>query len=287
VDATTDGSDEPTVCNFFGNSNIHSDVWFCYTATCDGEAVASLCGSHYDTKMAVYAGCECPTQAAPGRCSDDDCGGGAFDSRVVFPAIAGRSYLIRVGGFYDVSTQTAAEGDGILTIRCGETVCGAGQGDCSTANGSPGCEDETCCTTTCEVDVFCCDVDWDEFCSQEAAGLCSETGFDTCGAGAGDCFADAGNGTPGCDDVECCNTVCGTDPFCCIDTWDEICAGQAEDNCAMLETCGPDAGSCFFENDSPGCNDPDCCEIICETDPFCCNTQWDQQCADRAVTECR
>ncbi len=286
VDATTDGPDEPTVCNFFGDSHIRSDVWFCYTATCDGEAVASLCGSQYDTKMAVYAGCECPAQAAPLGCSDDDCGGGAFDSRVVFQATAGQSYLIRVGGFFDPA-QGAAEGDGTLTIRCGETVCGEGQGDCLTDNGTPGCDDVECCNTMCEVDAFCCDVEWDDFCAQEAAGLCSEDGFDTCNPDAGDCMADAGNGTPGCENVDCCNTVCALDPFCCIDTWDDICADEALDNCVMLETCGPDAGSCFFENASPGCNQVDCCEIVCPDDPFCCNTEWDQQCAERAVTECR
>ncbi len=44
-----------------------------------------------------------------------------------------------------------------------------------------------------------------------------------CGPGAGPC--DEPNGSPGCDDVECCNSVCDLDPFCCDVEWDEYCAG--------------------------------------------------------------
>ncbi|MGD2108684.1 MAG: thrombospondin type 3 repeat-containing protein [Phycisphaerae bacterium] len=291
LDATTDGPNEPNACTFFNNSHVEADVWFCYTATCDGDAVASLCGSEYDTKMAVYQGCDCPTAASAIGCSDDDCGGGAFDSRVEFSATAGQSYLIRVGGFFDVNAQSAAQGNGTLTVRCGETPCGAGQGDCSEGNGGPGCDDVGCCNTTCEVDAFCCDVEWDDFCAQEAAGLCSPDGFDTCGVGSGDCLADTGNGTPGCESVDCCNTVCAFDPFCCIDAWDDICATEASESCFLIESCGPDAGSCFIVDedpaDSPGCNQPSCCEVVCAEDAFCCNTDWDQDCVDRAQTACR
>ncbi len=59
----------------------------------------------------------------------------------------------------------------------------------------------------------------------------------SCGPGAGDCFE--GNGTPGCDNVVCCTTVCDLDPFCCETEWDETCAGFA------LELCG-----------QPGCELP-------------------------------
>ncbi len=56
---------------------------------------------------------------------------------------------------------------------------------------------------------------------------------EVCGPGNGDCFV--ANGTPGCEDVECCETVCANDPFCCgaPDTagnpgfWDELCAEDA------------------------------------------------------------
>ena len=45
---------------------------------------------------------------------------------------------------------------------------------------------------------------------------------------AGDCCAD--NGTPGCNDESCCESVCSYDPWCCVNGWDDICAGEAEDD---------------------------------------------------------
>ncbi|MGB2988186.1 MAG: hypothetical protein WBE26_20145, partial [Phycisphaerae bacterium] len=85
--ATTDGPPEPTCGFLYGDAQIGSDVWFCYEATCSDELVVSLCGSRYDTKMAVYAGCECPTEV-PIVCGDDDCAVGTLYSLVVFQAVA-------------------------------------------------------------------------------------------------------------------------------------------------------------------------------------------------------
>ena len=34
-----------------------NNIWFCYTATCTGAATVSLCGSSFDSKVAVYPGC--------------------------------------------------------------------------------------------------------------------------------------------------------------------------------------------------------------------------------------
>jgi hypothetical protein len=46
-----------------------------------------------------------------------------------------------------------------------------------------------------------------------------------------DCFI--ANGTPGCDDQQCENTVCAIDSFCCDVSWDGICAGEALDVCVV------------------------------------------------------
>ena len=35
----------------------------------------------------------------------------------------------------------------------------------------------------------------------------------------------------------------------------------------------------------PGCNDPDCCNEVCEFDSFCCDTEWDQLCVDTAIND--
>jgi len=40
-----------------------------------------------------------------------------------------------------------------------------GTGDCCADTGTPGCSDDTCCQTICACDPYCCDTEWDEFCS--------------------------------------------------------------------------------------------------------------------------
>ena len=45
--------------------------------------------------------------------------------------------------------------------------------------------------------------------------------------GQGDCCDPAGNGTPGCNNTECCRRVCAIDPLCCDQLWDAQCAQTA------------------------------------------------------------
>jgi hypothetical protein len=96
------------------------------------------------------------------------------------------------------------------------------------------------------------------------------------------------NGTPGCEDADCCATVCATDPTCCDVVWDGACAALAESLCTPGTCPGacPGEGSCCAENGTPGCQDATCCGTVCAVDPFCCDVIWDQQCANLAVTEC-
>lgn len=113
-------------------------------------------------------------------------------------------------------------------------------GDCDVENGTPGCSDEVCCLAICEIDLFCCKEVWDDSCAVLAIELCDGGGG--CGSpGAGDCHSN--NGTPACDDQECCFDVCAADPYCCETAWDQICADAAaficydgpapeNDNCA-------------------------------------------------------
>ncbi|MCH8880450.1 MAG: hypothetical protein IID34_11270 [Planctomycetes bacterium] len=43
--------------------------------------------------------------------------------------------------------------------------------------------------------------------------------------------------------------------------------------------CGPDAGPCSEANGTPGCDDTECCNAVCDLDPFCCDVEWDEYCA--------
>jgi hypothetical protein len=111
VGDVTDLAFSTTLASFDGDGTCMSspNIWYCYTATCTGDATVSLCGSSYDTKLAVYEGCECDPLGTEIDCNDDCCG---VQSQITFAAVSGNEYLIEVGGY---SSNT---GDGILTISC-------------------------------------------------------------------------------------------------------------------------------------------------------------------------
>ena len=86
------------------------NLWYHYTAGCTGTATVSLCGSQFDTMLAVYSGAACdPSRDRLIVYNDDACN---LQSEVTFDVVAGETYLIEVGG-YGRSTGT-----GVLTIAC-------------------------------------------------------------------------------------------------------------------------------------------------------------------------
>ncbi|MGB0715392.1 MAG: hypothetical protein ACPGXK_05910 [Phycisphaerae bacterium] len=103
----------------------------------------------------------------------------------------------------------------------------------------------------------------------------------------GDCLDPAGNGTPGCDDQDCCNALCPLDWYCCDFEWDNVCAAEAEGICGdQFPTCGTAPGDCFVPQTEAGCNDATCCQLVCEQDAFCCLDVWDFFCVNRANELC-
>jgi hypothetical protein len=308
VGATLD-PDEAGDCGFF---EFGADIWYCYTATCDDTVRVELCGSAYDTALAVYEGCGCPAGTQIG-CSDDDCGGGSVASAVSFAATAGETYLIRVGGYSgDVGTGTMTISCGVQPAVCGNGIVEEGEdcdppdgyycdyecqdasyifdacvptaGSCDEAHAGVGCSDTYCCLSVCFDMPECCSEAWTQDCVDYADEWCAST--DSCGPGAGDCHS--ANGTPGCEDVECCEEVCQIyDPSCCSDAWDADCAMMAEYACASTEACGAGAGDCYSANGSPGCEDEACCTLICDgIRPSCCSATWDEGCAVVAEVLC-
>ncbi|MCK5125632.1 MAG: choice-of-anchor J domain-containing protein [candidate division Zixibacteria bacterium] len=123
TEATLDGTDTWIVS---------PDVWFCYTATCTGEATASLCGTDWDTRIQVFDGCSCDPIGTKIGEDDDDCDaspGSGLASTFTFAVVSGQSYLIRAGGY-----QTNA-GDGVLTVSCVNMSDGACCFDDGTCDG--------------------------------------------------------------------------------------------------------------------------------------------------------
>jgi hypothetical protein len=130
------------------------------------------------------------------------------------------------GGCTDLDGNGRTNGHdvGLLLRRLGGcTDCGrVDAGACFTAHGTPGCDDEACCSLVCVVDPACCQDTWDEF--------CAATALKTCGAGCGDPAAGSCHEphfSPGCDDADCCAAVCEYLPRCCQDIWDGLCTQVA------------------------------------------------------------
>jgi hypothetical protein len=88
----TTGPDPVGSCGAMGN-----DVWYAYTASCNGIATAEFCGAGsatYDTVITAWSGaCGALTEIV---CNDDWCG---LQSHITFGVTSGTVYYISVGGF--------------------------------------------------------------------------------------------------------------------------------------------------------------------------------------------
>jgi len=161
IGASTDGL-ESSVCSFNGFPGINADIWYSYNATCTGDMIVELCGSAYDTKLAVYEGCgRCPPDNPIG-CNDDWCGlksslGPDF-GRDPVPVVQGNCYTIRVGGRQGLT----GSGNGTMLVECRDesdivaACCTAGacapkrQADCVAQQGT-WFGTETCGTFSCPI----------------------------------------------------------------------------------------------------------------------------------------
>jgi hypothetical protein len=93
--------------------------------------------------------------------------------------------------------------------------------------------------------------------------------------------------SPGCNEPTCCKTICALEPFCCEVSWAIFCAAMATEFCEPPLPC-PNGGSCFEVGDpeEPGCDDGECCALVCGLDSYCCNGYWDGACVELALASC-
>lgn len=115
--AGTDGLEHPA-CLAFSQDNIFRDVWYRWTSHCTGAVTLETCEmTSVDTKVAVYApGAPCPpTDEFLILCDDDSCD--VRRNSVTFFAVAGQSYLIRLGN-YAGGEGPGNGGTGTFTISC-------------------------------------------------------------------------------------------------------------------------------------------------------------------------
>lgn len=84
------------------------DLWYRYTAGCDGDVTIDTFGSELDTQVAVWDACG----GAVLDCNDDAAGG--LQSQLVVSGVSsGETILIQVAGF------ASSQGTGDLTVSCG------------------------------------------------------------------------------------------------------------------------------------------------------------------------
>jgi hypothetical protein len=117
--ANTDGPNLPDGCDETFGLGFGADVWFDYTATHCGQVSFSTCnGSDFDTRMAVYVGCDCPVDnGSLAACNDDGVDCDQFAAHVTIPVEAGTCYKVRLGGF------NGAQGEGVLEVTDSAMPC--------------------------------------------------------------------------------------------------------------------------------------------------------------------
>ena len=184
------------------------NIWYCYTSTNTGPMVISLCGSSYDTMLAVYDGCDCSGEMVPLKCNDDtdECG---LQSQIVINAYADQTYMIEVGGseyqsgagvlnIYKLPGACCIDNSCVVTstlTQCNELggTWYAGE-DCDSFQCPPPCP-ESELTITIVPDEFSWETTWEIFDPNSAEPVCSGGPFEyanipytyTCCIGAEDC----------------------------------------------------------------------------------------------------
>lgn len=303
--ATTDGPTHPD-CSFpLADQQIFRDVWFRHEATCTGNLRASACGSQFDTKLAVYAGNDCPTETTSATaCDDNRCGDDrSLQSMLVMPVESGSPVVIRIGshGHHPIPSEAAGlSGPGVLTIRCEPApqadLCAAAVPQAlpfvwtgSNALATPDCPSFAggsvwvALTIDSPSSVV---VDYEGFDFVPVFDSAWRGIMDTC-----DCATSISS-----DRVEqndgsirltwnCLGS--GTYYYPVVadpDSEGGYWVGGVSAPCTSA--CHNALGDCCSAGEGVGCGDFACCDSICRLDSYCCTTEWDVLCVDKALALC-
>jgi hypothetical protein len=256
-------------------------------------------------------------QGAGSTCTGTECGACCVGTECF--AAQTNPRCTAIGGIYagDFVSCSAAACGGVdaCCLPDGTCVEGLTTAECVAGMGTPfpgvTCALQDCRIFACCIDEECvllrrdqCDAsngNWDE-----GQATCEDVECDDqCGEPiTGSCFDPAGNPSPYCSNLQCCQLICELDPFCCdadnFGFWDPFCAAEANALCSPHEShCpgppevnGPDhcasalTGSCFEAHFGGGCNNEDCCNSVCMVDPFCCDFLWLAGCVETALVVC-
>jgi len=162
---------------------------------------------------------------------------------------------------------------------CVVAVCGNGN-----VEGTEQCDDSNTtsgdgCSSTCVIEVASCGngiLEGNEECDDN--DLTAGDGCDALCQFEG--LACVPHATPGIADETIEQCVCGLDPFCCDNSWDEICVGEVVNDCSVNcgDPCNPHPGS--------GSNEPSATSCVCAVVPGCCTGDWTATCVAAATNDC-
>jgi cysteine-rich repeat protein len=154
-----------------------------------------------------------------------------------------------------------------------------------------------CTTTTKPAATDTCGNGLDDDCNGKVDDNACACPHDMCDEGVGlpfGCVFSAGKAT----NAECHAAVCAQDDYCCNNQWDDTCVKGVQLFCGRV-SCEASKGACTHTLCTPGdalvpdCDKGNgtaavksCVKQICDVDPACCETAWDQACIDRVINVC-
>ncbi|MBC24181.1 MAG: hypothetical protein CMJ32_09740 [Phycisphaerae bacterium] len=321
--ATDDPIVLPAECDEGFGLDFGSQVWFTFTPATDCKVTFSTCNTvDYDSRMAAFSDCDFTDPANFVACNDDGAGCEGFTSILCFDGIAGTTYYIAIGGY----GVPGAQGSGVCTVTCGDVcgdaakpcdlpACDAVEEEPCGEDLNGGCNSTENIAEPINVNSSICgtawgedgtrDTDWFEFTLTERSDVTWELYNGLSMAGfilSADCdpvvFATGEGQCPtvatACLEAGTYRVFAGAASFegiSCdsplVDYVGVLTATPQSEECPAPGGCGdPASGSCCEPTGSPGCDDEECCTQICTADPFCCDTEWDQICADAAAITC-
>ncbi len=263
----------------------------CNGKQCGPDGCGGSCGTCPSGSTCNAGGsCVCQPNCSGKECGSDGCGGscgscGQFEQctasgncAIVTPLCGDNNCMSFIGENCDSCPQDCGACCGNGQCQAGyQETCQSCPQDCGACCGNGFCESqfgEDCasCATDCGTCPVVCG---DGLCDEAKGESCESCPYDcgTCPALCGDGACDIAGGE-GCDT---CPEDCGPcQPGC----GDGMCNVDFNENCVQCpEDCGPCKGDCCADNGTPGCQDATVTECVCNLDPFCCDSYWDNICA--------
>ena len=304
-------------CTLGTDGSVYNTSFYRFVASQTATYTVQTCNSvNFDTRIAVLTDCANPSTVL--ACNDDSTGcyvtGSTlpYASKLTFSATAGTAYYIAVGGY-----SAADTGSGSMNISSsgggGGGGGGGGDGCAAAANAADGPNgfDTTGSTENVDITGFCdpgpfgddllYGVKWFSyvatFSGNTEVSTCNSAPFDTrlgvfasCDTSSVIACNDDGSGCANFSSSLQFTSVAGTTYYIAVGGYDAASAGAGTvtitPNAAPPESCGNSVNDCCAANATPFCSDSDCCSLVCGADAFCCDTQWDDICAQEASQLC-